>query len=760
MNRMLIGLMVVLFCATAAYPAPPQTINYQGMLKSAGGPVNGAISMTFKLYSSETDTLTPALWIESHPTVTVSGGKYSVVLGSVTPINLSFDVPYFLGVTVATDEEMTPRQVMSTAPYAFRAMQTDNLSSSLSLTLDARYLNAAVPKATTEQIATLQWSTVSSGSGTYSVGRSPRALVFDGTSVWVASYEDNIVQKINPSTGTIGNPIAVGYRPTALAFDGTSVWVANNGDKTVQKINPITGSVGSPITVGTGPRALAFDGTSIWVANYGDNTVQKIDPSIGTAGGPIIVGTGPIALAFDGTDIWVGNNGSYSIQKINPSTGAVDNPIILGTMKPLALACDGTSIWVGVETGAANDLVHKVDPVTREIGSPINGFAGPGALAFDGTRMWVANYSDRSVQKIHPVTKEIVGGIAVGVGPNALAVDGTNIWVANSVDSTVQKLTNVSMPVGVQSVGSEQITSGAVSNAQIADGAVTDAKITGPISAAKLDLSGVVNKAGDTMTGALNLPLNGLAIGTNQLVVSGGNVGIGTATPQDQLELTGNLRLAPASVIRLGASTLIHTTNTFQTYGLGNNNFFVGPGAGNQTTYGDGDNTAIGMTAMTNNTTGAYNTAMGVNALLNNTQGYNNTAIGYEAFRQSFNSTHDNTAVGHRALSSSPTITPQSIWSNTAVGSMALFLNQGGLNTSVGANSMYYNATGSNNTAMGESVMYHNDTGAYNTAMGKWALISQTSGYRKRRAGIQCRRDSNDRIEQYIYRNKRDWHCR
>lgn len=33
------------------------------------------------------------------------------------------------------------------------------------------------------------------------------------------------------------------------------------------------------------------------------------------------------------------------------------------------------------------------------------------------------------------------------------------------------------------------------------------------------------------MTGALNLPANGLAVGTNQLVTTGGNVGIGTATP-------------------------------------------------------------------------------------------------------------------------------------------------------------------------------------------------------------------------------------
>ncbi len=40
-----------------------------------------------------------------------------------------------------------------------------------------------------------------------------------------------------------------------------------------------------------------------------------------------------------------------------------------------------------------------------------------------------------------------------------------------------------------------------------------------------------VRKAGDTMTGTLNLPLNGLVTGIKQLVVAGGNVGIGNPSP-------------------------------------------------------------------------------------------------------------------------------------------------------------------------------------------------------------------------------------
>jgi hypothetical protein len=52
--------------------------------------------------------------------------------------------------------------------------------------------------------------------------------------------------------------------------------------------------------------------------------------------------------------------------------------------------------------------------------------------------------------------------------------------------------------------------------------------------------SSKVAKTGDTMTGTLNLPANGLVAGTNQLVLSGGNVGIGTTAPSGVLDVEGS----------------------------------------------------------------------------------------------------------------------------------------------------------------------------------------------------------------------------
>lgn len=56
-----------------------------------------------------------------------------------------------------------------------------------------------------------------------------------------------------------------------------------------------------------------------------------------------------------------------------------------------------------------------------------------------------------------------------------------------------------------------------------------------------------VAKAGDTMTGTLNLPANGLVVGINQLVVESGQVGIGTANPGATLDVKGTLYLSGAT---------------------------------------------------------------------------------------------------------------------------------------------------------------------------------------------------------------------
>jgi len=129
----LVGLITIFLVLTltltlAVYPghaAIPQTINYQGYLTNAAGvPVNGTLQIVFSIYN------VPAggapLWTETQ-TVSVSHGVYSVNLGDGTPLGLTFNAPYYLGVQVGVDAEMTPRKVLTSVGYAFRALTVESV---------------------------------------------------------------------------------------------------------------------------------------------------------------------------------------------------------------------------------------------------------------------------------------------------------------------------------------------------------------------------------------------------------------------------------------------------------------------------------------------------------------------------------------------------------------------------------------------------------------------------------------------------------
>ena len=95
------------------------TINYQGYLTdSTGAPVNDAVDIQVRLYDVETGGT--ALWTETHTGVQVSDGLFALLLGSVTafPDHLFKDNDtLWLGVSVGSDSEMTPREQLSSAPY-------------------------------------------------------------------------------------------------------------------------------------------------------------------------------------------------------------------------------------------------------------------------------------------------------------------------------------------------------------------------------------------------------------------------------------------------------------------------------------------------------------------------------------------------------------------------------------------------------------------------------------------------------------------
>ena len=112
--------------ATFAFGQIPQTMSYQGVLTEANGnPVNGSVSLTFKLYDAATGGT--KLWEETQQ-VTVTNGLFNVILGSVNPLTLPFDKPYWLGICVDGGAELTPRIELTSSPYSMTAQSAQTIS--------------------------------------------------------------------------------------------------------------------------------------------------------------------------------------------------------------------------------------------------------------------------------------------------------------------------------------------------------------------------------------------------------------------------------------------------------------------------------------------------------------------------------------------------------------------------------------------------------------------------------------------------------
>jgi hypothetical protein len=104
----------------------PFYLNYQGRLNDKdGNPIEGTYTMTFTLYADEVGAA--RVWAEMQD-VTVVKGMFHVLLGTLTPLDLAFDRPYWLGVKVGTDPEMRPLTRVVSVPYAFRAQDAYTVS--------------------------------------------------------------------------------------------------------------------------------------------------------------------------------------------------------------------------------------------------------------------------------------------------------------------------------------------------------------------------------------------------------------------------------------------------------------------------------------------------------------------------------------------------------------------------------------------------------------------------------------------------------
>ncbi len=232
----------------------PQTMSYQGILQNSDGNLvtDGDYSITFSLYSSSTSNL--ELWTETQISG-VENGILNATLGSVIPLNIMFDQPYWLGISIEGGTELRPRTPLNSSPYALNTKEIpDNIVTNEKVAdgTVVRSINALTDNVTISAGSNIFISESGNDINISSYGGSVFTLPYEGSTAAVThafsvtndNYGNTIYAK-NTSTGPAGffesdNPDILG---------GSTLFAKTNSNGTAIEAYATGGGIAGEFTI-------------------------------------------------------------------------------------------------------------------------------------------------------------------------------------------------------------------------------------------------------------------------------------------------------------------------------------------------------------------------------------------------------------------------------------------------------------------------------------------------------------------------------
>jgi hypothetical protein len=464
MKTIIIWTAAIVTIATLAFAGVPQTVNYQGYLKNGSVPASGPVNITFSLYSSNPARSNP-VWFDTH-SVTPANGIYSVQLGSQKALNASFDVPYWLGITV--ESTALPLQPLSSVPYALRAAGVD--IGTLNLQTGAAGNTGLIVKGARDQTADLQQWQDSSGATVAAISPGGKltgdgsgltglwktngnAGTFAGTSFIGTTDNTSLEFRVNNLKGMqilTNNHLVGGYNNliTNTSSENGSVIAGGGGLETyfpyIPLPNTITGSFAT-ISGGLGNGISARYGTiSGGYKNYAYGTYATVSGgSNNTARGANSIVSGGATNTAGGDFSWAGGKGAIVRDAVSVGSGTTGD--------------QGTFVWADSQTGNFQSSGQNQFLIRAAGGVGINTNSPTAALEVAG------NAKISGMLTANGLSANIVGSAAINDG----AVVGSKIATG--------------------AVTSDKLATGVIATSNLlADGIVTNSKIKGPIDGSKL----------------------------------------------------------------------------------------------------------------------------------------------------------------------------------------------------------------------------------------------------------------------------------
>ncbi|MCX6880010.1 MAG: tail fiber domain-containing protein [Verrucomicrobia bacterium] len=536
---------LVLGLTTNAF-AQGSAFTWQGHLTEAGQPANGLYDLTFALYgfatggtALDTKTINGATVVNGLYTETLDFGP-GVFDGNPRWLELSLNTT-----GVADFTTLAPRQPITATPYAIRAVSagTATTAGSLSGMLPDSQLSINVARLNANNVFTSPINLPANGlvAGT-------NQLVLAGGNVGIGTAEPQAALHIEGPDGT--QPLF--KLKTPGNYQSSMLWFQD------EDANPPSGAIATmDLSNGDGLFNLvagAYCDERIYKygSTRGASRIQFHDGTISLYVSSLLNGGGQVAgdpvtfyqtLGLSDSSFIVYTGAGTERVRVDSvgnvgigTSGPQEKLDINGTVKATSFKGNGSALTdITPSSAAGGDLSGTYpNPTLANNAASLSKVSG-GLIWSANNNVGITPYNtptaalDVMSNDGDPVL-DLVMGVGGGESPIfRVFMDGPK--TDSTLGFTINRNGNVGIGTAIPTAKLD--VTGDIKATNVFTGQVTATKFLGDGSSlgGVAPASGSTNyvaKAGDTMTGALNLPPNGLNVGGGQLYLANGNVGIGT----------------------------------------------------------------------------------------------------------------------------------------------------------------------------------------------------------------------------------------